>query len=73
MPKPGLLHVHATAMARVDWMVKKLCYYDFVYLNQHEGKFKVTKDPNFDDPEKLGYIAVNKLRSFWSDPDEFDQ
>lgn len=33
MPKPGLLHVHATATARVEWLVKKLCYYDFVYLN----------------------------------------
>lgn len=33
MPKPGLLHVHATATARIDWLVKKLCYYDFVYLN----------------------------------------
>ena len=33
MPKPGLLHVHATATAKVEWLVKKLCYYDFVYLS----------------------------------------
>ena len=56
MPKPGLMHLHLTAALRVDWMVEKLCYYDFVYLNQQEGKFKVSKDPKFSEP---GYIAVN--------------
>ena len=33
MPKPGLLHLHATAAVRVEWIVQKLCYYEFVYLN----------------------------------------
>lgn len=56
MPKPGLLHVHATATARVEWLVKKLCYYDFVYLSQADFRFKVTKDPAFCEP---GYIKVN--------------
>lgn len=33
MPKPAHLHVHTTAGVNVDWLVQKLCYYDFVYLN----------------------------------------
>ena len=33
MPKPGHLHLHCTAGVSVDWMINKLLYYDYVYLN----------------------------------------
>ena len=51
-------------------MVQKLCYYDFVYLNEKKGKFKVTKDEKFCEP---GYVKVNQLRMYWENSDAFDK
>ena len=42
MPKPVLQHVHLTASARIEWLVEKLCYYEYVYFNRHDGKFIVS-------------------------------
>jgi hypothetical protein len=33
MPKPAVHHIHLTAACPVEFMVEKLCYYDFVYFN----------------------------------------
>ena len=40
MPKPAIHHIHLTAACPLDFLVKKLTYYDYVYFNQSEG------DPN---------------------------
>lgn len=69
MPKPGMLGMLYAASVRASWIVEKLCYYDFVYLNEKEMKFKVTKDPNFNE---TGFINCNTLRSFWTDSRKFD-
>ena len=36
MPKTVVHHIHLTASCTVDFLVDKLCYYDFVYYNQKE-------------------------------------
>jgi len=36
MPKPVVQHIHLTAAANINFLVDKLCYYDFVYYNQKE-------------------------------------
>lgn len=68
MPKPSMAYFYLCSCSP-EWIVKKLLYYDFVYLNEAEGVFKVSKDPNFNES---GFIAVNVLRAFWSDSSTFD-
>ena len=63
MPKPGILGILTLGYCRIDWLVEKLCYKEFVYLNEAKAHFRVTKDPNFNEP---GYIAVNELRGYWA-------
>ena len=41
MPKTVVHHIHLTASCSVDFLVNKLCYYDFVYFNQKSQLFKV--------------------------------
>ena len=36
MPKPVVQHIHLTAAANIDFLVHKLCYYDFVFYNQKD-------------------------------------
>lgn len=36
MPKPACHHIHLTASVNINFMVKKLCYYDFVYYNEKD-------------------------------------
>jgi hypothetical protein len=36
MPKTVVQHIHLTASCTVDFLVDRLCYYDFVYFNQNE-------------------------------------
>jgi hypothetical protein len=36
MPKPVIHHIHLTAACPVDFLVEKICYFDFVYFNQKE-------------------------------------
>jgi len=43
MPKPVVHHIHLTAACPLDFLVSKILYYDFVYFNQKEQNFKVTK------------------------------
>lgn len=66
MPKPALLGKFYRSSVKVEWLIKELCYHSFVYLNEKEMKFKVSKDPDFAMP---GYIAVNTLRSFYFSQD----
>ena len=68
MPKPVVQHIHLTAALRIDWLIENLLYYDFVYLNEQQGKFRVTKD-KFDEP---GYVQVTQLRKYWADSTKFD-
>lgn len=70
MPKPVLQHVHLTASARIEWLVEKLCYYEYVYFNRQVGKFIVSPKQPYTEP---GYVPVNQLRQFWSSSTEFDK
>jgi hypothetical protein len=69
MPKTVIQHIHLTAACDVHFLVNKLCYYDFVYFNQKDMMFKVSHN-GCDLP---GYVQVNKLRSFWTNSDDFDK
>ena len=55
MPKTVIHHIHLTASYSIKYLIKKLCYYDYVYFNQKENLFKVNKN-GVDAP---GYIRVN--------------
>lgn len=57
-----------TAASPIDYLVNNLCYYDFVYFNQKDMIFKVSKK-GCDLP---GYIQVTKLRKYWGDSKSFD-
>ena len=67
MPKPAVHHLHITAGAPLDFVIK-LTYYDHVYFNDRTYLFKVTKKPFKQD----GYIQVNTLRKHWSNSVSFD-
>jgi len=69
MPKTVIHHIHLTAACNIDFLVDKLCYYDFVYFNEKDMMFNVNKN-GCDLP---GYIKVNQLRSFWKNSTEFDK
>ena len=58
MPKPVIHHIHLTASCPIDFLVEKLLYYDFVYFNEREQMFKVSKNGC----DKQGYVNVNTLR-----------
>lgn len=45
MPKPVLHHVHSTCWAPIDLLIK-LTYKDYVYFNEKEKSFKVSKTYN---------------------------
>jgi hypothetical protein len=68
IPKPVIQHIHLTAAAPIDYLVNHLCYYDYVYFNQKDLMFKVSKK-GCDIP---GYIQVTKLRKYWGDSHSFD-
>lgn len=68
MPKPAVHHLHLTAAAPIDFLIK-LTRYDYVYLNERTGLFKVSKKGVSHD----GYLPVNTLRKYWSSSQEFDQ
>lgn len=69
MPKPVIHHIHLTAAATPEWLVQKLCYYDYVYYNMKENKFIVLpKEPC----TKPGYLPVTQLRQFWANATDFD-
>lgn len=43
MPKPAVHHIHLTAACPIKFLVEKMLYYDFVYFNEKDQMFKVTK------------------------------
>ena len=68
MPKPAVHHIHLTASCPIEFLVKKLCYYDYVYYNQKDQMFKVSKNGC-----KLpGYVSVTSLRMYWESSTKFD-
>lgn len=69
MPKTVVHHIHLTAAAPISFLVEKLCYYDFVYFNQKDQMFKVSKN-GCDLP---GYVKVNQLRTYWESSTKFDK
>lgn len=69
MPKTVVHHIHLTAAAPISFLVDKLCYYDFVYFNQKDQMFKVSKK-GCDLP---GYVKVNELRQYWESSTAFDK
>ena len=69
MPKTAVHHIHLTAAAPISFLVEKLCYYDFVYFNQKDQMFKVSKK-GCDLP---GYVKVNELRQYWESSTAFDK
>jgi len=69
MPKTVVHHIHLTAAAPISFLVEKLCYYDFVYFNQKDQMFKVSKN-GCDLP---GYVKVNELRQYWESSTVFDK
>jgi len=68
MPKPVVHHIHLTAACPLEFLVKKICYYNHVYFNEKEQNFKVSKNGIKDE----GYIQVNKLRQHWKNANDFD-
>jgi hypothetical protein len=69
MPKTVVHHIHLTAAAPISYLVEKLCYYDFVYFNQKDLMFKVSKKGC----NLPGYVKVNQLRQFWESSTAFDK
>ena len=69
MPKTAVHHIHLTAAAPISFLVEKLCYYDFVYFNQKDQMFKVSKK-GCDLP---GYVKINELRQYWESSTAFDK
>lgn len=69
MPKNAIHHLHGTAAAPIDFIIK-LTYEDYVYFNQKAGAFKVTKNK---DQVPEGFIQANTLRNHWSSAKEFDE
>jgi hypothetical protein len=55
MPKPVVHHIHLTAACKINFLIEKLCYYDYVYYNDKDKEFKVNKN-GCDLP---GFIKVN--------------
>lgn len=53
MPKPVVHHVHLTAAAPVEYLVK-LTYKDYVYFNERSYLFKVSKNGIKED----GFVQV---------------
>ena len=69
MPKPAVHHIHLTAGADLHFMVEKLLYYDYVYYNQKENTFRVTKKGCTEE----GFIKVNELRMHYESSTAFDE
>jgi len=68
MPKPAIHHIHLTAACPIEFLIKKLTYYDFVYYNDKDEKFIV----NSKGCDKPGYIKTNELRQYWKSSTDFD-
>lgn len=68
MPKPVIHHLHLTAAAPIDYLIK-LTYYDYVYFNDKDYMFKVSKKGIKED----GFVQVTSLRKYWSSANEFDE
>ena len=69
MPKGGLHHVHTTAAPHVDVYIE-LTYDPVTYYNEREGLFKIFENrANVQD----GYVQCQEMRSFYSDPKEYDE
>jgi len=69
MPKGGLHHVHTTAAPHVDVFIE-LTYEPETYYNEREGLFKVFV--NFANKED-GFVQCQEMRSFYSEPKEYDE
>jgi len=67
LPKPAVHHLHITAAAPVDYLIK-LTYYDYVYYNDRAGLFKVTKKG----VKEEGYQKTTTLRQYWANAQDFD-
>ena len=68
MPKPAVHHLHITAAAPVDLLIK-LTYYDYVYYNDRAQLFKVSKNGP---PKEEGYQKTVTLRKYWGKAEDFD-
>ena len=68
MPKPVVHHLHLTAAAPVDYLVK-LTYQDHVYFNDRDYLFKVSKNGINED----GFMKTTTLRKHWGDAQPFDE
>lgn len=68
MPKGGIHHLHLTAAAPIDFLIK-LTYEDIVYYNDREHMFKACPHGP---PEEEGFIKVNDLRQHHESVEEFD-
>ena len=68
MPKGGLHHVHTTAAPHVDIFIE-LTYDPVTYYNEREGLFKVFE--NYQNVQD-GFVQCQEMRSFYSDPKEYD-
>ena len=68
MPKGGLHHVHTTAAPHVDVFIE-LTYDPATYYNEREGLFKVFVTP---DLKEDGFVQCEEMRSFYADPNEYD-
>jgi hypothetical protein len=67
MPKPAVHHLHITAGAPVEYLIK-LTYHDYVYYNDRSGLFKVSKKGI----KEEGYQKTVDLRKYWGNAAEFD-
>lgn len=70
MPKPVIHHIHLTAASTAEYLVDKLCYYDYVYYNMKANRFIVSPKEPCTTP---GYVAVNRLRQYWASSTAFDE
>jgi uncharacterized Fe-S cluster-containing radical SAM superfamily protein len=67
MPKGAVHHLHLTAAAPIETLIK-ITYQDNMYYNDKKKLFKVG-------PKGLneeGFIKINDLRAHWASPEEFD-
>ncbi|KAK0049800.1 adenosine deaminase 2 [Biomphalaria pfeifferi] len=73
MPKGGGLHLHDTALASLDWVVKSLTYTPNLYTKVIDGRYPQRRYKIADTHPESDWQSVSDLRKSFNDSAEFDK
>uniref|UniRef100_A0A2C9LS68 Adenosine/AMP deaminase N-terminal domain-containing protein n=1 Tax=Biomphalaria glabrata TaxID=6526 RepID=A0A2C9LS68_BIOGL len=73
MPKGGGLHLHDTALASLDWVVKSLTYTPNLYTKVIDGRYPQRRYKIADTLPGSDWQSVSELRNSFNDSAEFDK